>query len=246
MLLFSSSFSLTAAAFVALIQGSVASSIFTSGHGDVAVGFHDGEFEFGYHLAEGNDEAIVDGVVVDDMEFEADELIVSVTEQAMLTASSDPNLLSGTGTEVGDIVYLISQNSTGVDGPILGFDTEELLQPAGVTWSDVEFTVNGFSGPGEFFLFDIGLDGLEFFFSEELSVNSFTFPPDGHDEANWFFTEPGTYEIELTAEATRTEMGVGQDFEATETFTFQVIPEPSSALLLAGSTLGLLLRRRRS
>ena len=57
------------------------------------------------------------------------------------------------------------------------------------------------------------------------------FQAGGHEERNFAFTELGTYDITITAEATRTENGLSQDFNATETFTFQVIPEPSSALL---------------
>ncbi len=39
-------------------SGSATAALFTSGHGDFAVGLHDGEFEFGYHLGEGDDTTV--------------------------------------------------------------------------------------------------------------------------------------------------------------------------------------------
>lgn len=241
----SASTALTATALAALTASASASSIFTGGHGDFAVGFHEGEFEFGYHLGEEGDTAIVDGMVVTDREYEADELIVQVTEQLLVAPGTDANLLNGTGTTVGSLIYLISQDSDGISGPILGVGTEELEQPTGVTWSDVTYTLNSSTGPGLFSLFLTDAGVPTFGISEALAIDSFTFPAGGHDERNWAFTQPGTYELNFTAEATRTDMTGSVPFSATETFTFQVIPEPSSALLLAGSALGLLLRRRR-
>ena len=141
---------------------------------------------------------------------------------------------------------MISQNSPGVISPVVGFDTEELEQPTGVTWSDVTYTFLGAVGPGLFSLFEIDNGVIDFGFSETLGNDTFSFAAGGHEERNFAFTELGTYDITITAEATRTENGVSQDFDATETFTFRVIPEPSSALLLAGATLGLLLLRRRN
>ena len=220
--------------------------IFQTGHGDIAVGFDEGEFEFGWHLGEGEDIAVVDGVVIDDVEFEANELIARVSEVVTVEASAAPALLAGTGAQVGSVIYLISQDSPGVISPVVGLDTEELEQPTGVTWSDVTYTFVGAEGPGLFSLFEVDNGAIDFGFSETLGNNSFTFAAGGHEERNFAFTELGTYDITITAEATRTENGLSQDFNATETFTFRVIPEPSSALLLAGSTLGLLLLRRRN
>ena len=246
-LLTSTSSILTATALVAFAQTSAASALFTSGHGDLAVGFEDGDFEFGFHLGEGNDEAIVDGMVIDDVEFEANELIVQVTEQVLVESDAPADLLNGTGTAAGDIVYLIAQDSSGVTSPVFGLDTEELEQPTGITWSDVTYTLENVDGPGLFSVYRTEDNSFTFNFSEALNEDSFTFSAGGHEEQNWAFTEAGTYEITLTAAATRTEAGVGaQDFSSTEVFTFQVVPEPSSALLLAASSFGLLLRRRRS
>lgn len=241
----STSAALTATALAAMAANASASSIFTGGHGDFAVGFHEGEFEFGYHLGEDSDTAIVDGMVVNDAEFEAGELIVRVTEQLMVAPGTDANLLNGTGATVGSLIYLISQDADGISGPILGIGTEELEQPTGVTWSDVTYTLNSSTGPGLFSLFLNDGGVLNFGISEALAINSFTFPAGGHEERNWVFTQPGTYELNFTAAATRTDITGSVPFSATETFTFQVIPEPSSALLLAGSALGPLLRRRR-
>lgn len=229
----------------ALTSSSFGSALFTEGHGDVAVGFHDGEFEFGYHLGEDQDTAVVDGVVVNDAEFEASEIIVQVTEQLEVSAGADPSLLTGTGATPGSTVFQISQFASGVGSPILGLGTEELEQPTGVSWSDVSYTLNSVTGPGFFSLFLNDSGTFNFALSQADSVLNFTFPAGAHEEYNWVFTEAGTYELNLTASATRTDMTGATPYSATETFTFNVVPEPSSALLLAGSTLGLLLRRRR-
>ncbi len=63
----------------------------------------------------------------------------------------------------------------------------------------------------------------------------------GHDHFNYGFSEQGLWSVELTVSATHTTEGLLTD---TETFTFQVIPEPSTALLGLFGALGLLRRRR--
>ena len=62
-----------------------------------------------------------------------------------------------------------------------------------------------------------------------------------HDHFNYGFSEPGMWEVELSVSA----MLNGTDLLTdTETFSFQVVPEPSTALLGALGALGLLRRRR--
>ena len=227
-------------------SGSAMAALFTSGHGDFAVGLHDGEFEFGYHLGEGDDTATVDGVIVDDAEFEADELEVRVNQSIVVPVGTDQALLNGTGAAEGSTLYLISQDSDGVGSVILGLGTEELEQPAGVTWTDVSYTLNGSTGPGQFSLYFNNGGTFEFGISEAEATNAFTFPAGGHEERNWAFTETGTYVLDFTASATRTDGAGSVPYTANSSFTFVVVPEPSSTLLAVFSAIGFLARRRRS
>jgi surface-anchored protein len=75
-------------------------------------------------------------------------------------------------------------------------------------------------------------------------ADSYTFADltaEDHAHFNWAFTEEGIYD--LTFEISGTHAGDGFK-SATATYTFSVIPEPSSALLGAFGALALLRRRR--
>lgn len=220
-------------------------ALWTAGHGDFSVGFEDGDFEFGWHLGEDDDTATVDGVIVNDAEFESDEIQVVVTNTATTDSGTDQALLNGTGAAQGSDVFFIPQDSDGVSSVIVGVGTEELEQPAGVTWSDVTFTLNGVTGPGEFSVYLNTGNDFEFRISEALGIDSFDFAAGGHEELTWAFTESGTYVTNFTAEAIRTENGLATPFTSTGDFTFVVVPEPSSTLLVGLAAIGLLGRRRR-
>jgi surface-anchored protein len=62
-----------------------------------------------------------------------------------------------------------------------------------------------------------------------------------HAHFGWGFTEEGTYDLTFEISGTH---GVDGFKSATATYSFSVIPEPSSALLGAIGALGLLRRRR--
>ena len=184
-------------------------------------------------------------MIVNDEEFEADELIVQVQQQITVLNTAPQSLKDGTGTVTGDQLYIIPQDADGVSSPILGIGTEELEQPAGTTWSDVTFTLNSSTGPGQFSLYTNDAGTFTFNISEALGTDTFTFAPGGHEEQNWAFTEPGTYVLNFTASATRTVGGTPEIFTSTQDFTFSTVPEPSSALLAGLSALGFLVRRRK-
>ncbi|MGE9292046.1 MAG: choice-of-anchor M domain-containing protein [Puniceicoccales bacterium] len=66
-----------------------------------------------------------------------------------------------------------------------------------------------------------------------------------HMHVNWGFSEAGTYELTFSVSATEAISGDLQS--STATYTFNVVPEPSTWALLAGSAaLGLILLRRRA
>jgi len=66
----------------------------------------------------------------------------------------------------------------------------------------------------------------------------------GHDHFNWGFTEAGNWLVEITASGTHDTLGFMSD---TQTFSFNVVPEPSAYAALFGlAALGLTCARRRS
>lgn len=109
----------------------------------------------------------------------------------------------------------------------------------------VTFTLTGAgaNNPGNFVLFTashaIRLSTTE----DVVGANTFSITA-GHIHYNWGFSAPGTYTFDLKASYTDATFGLLES--ATETFTFNVIPEPSSgALLLAGFAAVLAARRKR-
>jgi len=248
---------LGAFALVALTQSASAASLWTAGHGDFGVGFDpdEGEFEFGWHLGEDGDFAIVDGANVgsaEGSEFEADELVVVVNNQ-LASAPLAQALRDGSGITIGgsDTLHLVDQAANitpALPLHLIGVGTEEL---DATEFGDVTFTLENVVGPGFFSLYTAtSPTNFDFAFSTADGIDAtdtFTFGAGGHSEFSWGFTETGSYEVEVTAQTIRFEGNVGgteQIFTSTETFTFNVIPEPTSTLLIGVSTLGLLRRRR--
>jgi surface-anchored protein len=66
---------------------------------------------------------------------------------------------------------------------------------------------------------------------------------EGHDHYNMTFSEAGTWTINLFASGNHATDGL--QTSGTHSFTFQVAPEPSRALLMGLGLMGLFFRRRR-
>ena len=237
--------------FGSLISPSIA-ALYSADHGDIGIAYEDEgdgpEFFLHYHLGEN---AILDGSPVgnapDGEEFEPGDITTVVPASTQATMGSTTVLNTGTGVADGSPIWILPQgDNPGV--PFLGIAAEELdasLFPGGVTFS--LGSVTSPSGSGHFSLWQqSGISTPEFFFStnspgdttagNELSMNS-----GAHDHFNYGFSEPGMWEVELTVSGTHSTEGLLTD---TETFSFQVVPEPSTALLGALGALGLLRRRR--
>jgi len=125
--------------------------------------------------------------------------------------------------------------------PFIGFSAAELLAPFTGT---VTFTMTGFSytglGTGNFFMFED--DNLFFNSTAGLgNYGSFSVDVGQHSHGEFGFSDAGLYNVTLVASGNNGEPVNGDP----ATFTFNVVPEPSSgALLLAGMVALAGLRRR--
>jgi len=128
--------------------------------------------------------------------------------------------------------------------PFIGFSAEELTAPFTGT---VTFTMTGFSytglGTGNFFMFED--DDLFFDSTAGLgNYGSFSVDVGQHAHGEFGFSDAGLYTITLVASGNNGEPVSGDP----ATFTFDVVPEPSTYALLGlgAGALALLRWRRRS
>jgi surface-anchored protein len=204
----------------------------STGHVDVGVAFEEGAFHLHIH-----DEDT-------DTEFEPDEAILQVGALAhkVRPGGAAYNFLGNPG----DMLWILEQ----VQDPnllFLGIGSEEIadgtLTGDEYTFSLVSVThANG----GHFSLYEVdGFNNPTVMLNSGDGINgadSFVLPTGGHADFNWAFTQEGEYEIAFKVDGLDGVTPVTQ----TATYTFDVVPEPTSALLLATSALALLGRRRRA
>ena len=115
---------------------------------------------------------------------------------------------------------------------------------AGFPAGSVTFTMvdAGPGNPGNFALFNSSSAIRLSATGSEVGTSSFSITT-GHIHYNWGFSAPGTYTFDMKASYTDAVFGALES--AVETYTFNVIPEPTGgALLLTAFSVGLSLRRR--
>lgn len=219
-----------------------AQSIYTSGHGDIGAGYDDVamEFEPHWHLHAG---AVVDG---SPLAADGEYAPVDLNARGQAKRTSPSGLSSIIGVADGDEIYAMGSSAY---QPNLGFGVEE-LDPADWT-GDITLTLTGWTVPGgaAFALYTTNLAGttvVDKVFSTFAPgatdfSNSFTMTPGDHVHFQWGFTHQGNYTFDLTWSGTH--VGDGP-ISTTESFTVQVVPEPSSMALLAGGLAGLIAFRR--
>lgn len=243
------------AALVLCLNGGLraqAASVYSGGHGDLGVEYEDAEpndFHVHAHIGAG---AIVDGVpMVDEEEFHGDDIIIQVPNSANIGRTA--GVLGGSfeafdftgagfnflGTGVGQNLWVLmfdSADASFYGQPFMGLAAEEGFVPS--EWSgSIQFAMTGFSGPGNFSVlsgaFSRRWDTADASFANDV-INV---GPGGHSHFYWAFTEPGLYEVEVTVSGTHNTNGF---VTGTDTFTFQVVPEPSSIAMLAMGAVGLI------
>ena len=162
--------------------------------------------------------------------------------------------------EVGNAAYRSSDGFSadittllGANAWILPVDLEQAanlglieagVAKAGFPAGSVTFTMVGAgpANPGNFALFTAGSSIRLSATGSEVGTSSFSITT-GHIHYNWGFSAPGTYTFDLKASYTDADFGVLES--ATETFTFNVIPEPSSGTLLLIGLVGWVAARKR-
>jgi surface-anchored protein len=205
---------------------------YTTGHGDIGVGYDSLGKAFDPHWHLGEDEEFAPHEV---------EAVVYSTGASPLGLASALGVADG--TEIGVAGSSAHQ-------PNLGFATEE-LDPA--DWDGmITLSLTGWSGPGQFALYTTNMSGtavVDVYFStfnpsSSFGANSFELFPGDHQHFAFGFTAPGYYALELTWTGTHVTDGV---ITTSATFGFDVVPEPASAsLLLLGAAVLVTTRRRRS
>lgn len=151
----------------------------------------------------------------------ADEVVLVGEEAARLELPSDLPPLG----QAGDALWVLPASQQ--EGVLfLGFSGEGL--PSGVFAEPLRFRLLGMEGPGEFFLWQAGLGGLEFFMNTRDGIGSDDVFPQlvgGHSHVDWGFTTSGVYR--LTFDVTTRRVGeVTNLVSAPTTFTFHVLPLP--------------------
>ncbi|MGI9242009.1 MAG: choice-of-anchor M domain-containing protein [Verrucomicrobiales bacterium] len=227
-----------------------AANLFTAEHGDVfAVGYEGGELEPHVHIEGG----FVNGVFVDDDEYEPDDIVTVVPQSSFDYISGVGGRPAGSewdpiGVASGAGFYFLPQVDGGPGGadalgaPFAGIGTEEL--DAGDWSTPISIQLVSVSGPGNFSFWQDGFSPA-FFMSSADGIDGsdvYTQPAGGHDHANWGFSELGSYDITVRVSGTH---AVDGPKSADATYSFAVVPEPSVGLfaLLGGSLL--VFRRRR-
>lgn len=225
-------------------------AVISSGHVDViGIGWVDEGSGFALephsHAEAG---AIVDGSPLGaDTEFEAGDLIIQIpgTTETTRLASSQWDAM---GIAAGQSYWYLPSSPTLADSfgaPFAGIGTEE-LDP--LDWStDISITLIAMSGPAgaHFSMATLNLIGNPTFFMSTADgisgADVWSQPAGDHRHVNWYFTQLGNYD--LTFEITATHATDGPQ-SATATYSFSVVPEPTTALLAGLGALGLLRRRR--
>ena len=235
--------SLAALVGLSLTSTYATAATLTSGHVDfIGIGYVAGELEPHSHAHEG---AVVDGSPLGaDTEFEVGDLTVQtyLTTTRLAGSAWDP-----VGVGSGQSFWTLTETET-AGQPFVGIGAEE-LNPAdwdgAITITLTDASGSGILAGGKFSLWQGSLTPNFFMSTNDGISGADVFSMDlnegDHAHFGWGFTEEGIYD--LTFEIAGTHVGDNAK-TATATYSFSVIPEPSSALLGAFGALALLRRRR--
>lgn len=209
----------------------------SSGHVDVGIAFAGNAWDLHVHDGENN------------VEYEPNDALLVVTPLAMtlVPAGAQWNFLGNAG----DTIWQLPKSE--IEGVVfLGLGTEEIASGLFVG-NQINLTLTGWSGPGNFALFDVDefgdLSNLWMSTQDGLSgADNVSLATGGHAHYLWAFTAPGDYTLTFTAGGTLVEDSLATS-SGPVNYQFQVqpVPEPGAATLLGlGGLTMLFLRRPRS
>jgi surface-anchored protein len=208
-----------------------AATTLSSGHADV--------FEVEYEQVGTSQPTLHLGVHTDTAHFEPADVILEVGAAALTpTTALSPGLI----TLLGESAYILPVDLELASN--LGL-LEAGVGRAGFPDSGaLTFTLvaAGSNNPGNFALFTASNSIRLSTTGSTVGANSFSIVS-SHIHYNWGFSAPGTYTFDLKASYTDAAFGLLES--NTETYTFNVIPEPTSgALLLTAMAVAAATRRR--
>lgn len=217
------------------IQPSTAVTTLSSGHVDIFEVHYDSAVdpvEFALHVHDHDTGA----------HFEPADVILQVNENTLFGSPAGLSSVLGASayilpsTQEADMLY----GGVSAEGPIGVFQNNRFsirMISAGLG-NPGNFVMYRFSGGGAL---QVGLQAL----GSSLSVSEFRTPIGGHEHWNWGFSAPGVYTFEFQGVAVKNvDLSVWET--PREIFTFHVIPEPSSGVLLVlgGAVLAAVRRQR--
>jgi surface-anchored protein len=211
---------------LAMISPATAQTIYT-GHWDISAHEHDGHLELSLHNHElGSENPLGSSVISYDF------------------GASSPTSVSVGDSNLG-LLYVSPEDEIAADDsamPFIGFSAEELASPftGTVTFTMTGFTYTG-SGTGNFYLFE----GTSLFWDSRAGVGnygSFSVNVGSHGHGEFGFSDLGLYEITLQASGNDGSPVSGES----ATFRFDVVPEPSTGVLLMAGLATLSAVRRRT
>lgn len=192
-------------------------------------------------------------------EVEPGEAVIVVPNSTYAFASSNGGRPAGSaweqiGVGAGESFWYLPQSNSGqgsaaaLGAPHLGIGGEEITLGA-FDGNSFTLTLTGAVMPegGNFSLWQDDFTPVFYMSTVDgiSAADAFTLDLDNSDHvhANWGFTQAGIYELTFTVSA----YVEGIEQSDTATFTFNVVPEPSTYAALAGAaTLGFVLLRRRT
>ncbi|WP_159961762.1 TIGR03773 family transporter-associated surface protein [Blastococcus haudaquaticus] len=179
-----------------------------------------------FHVTlEGGDLALRlrEDVTGDDVVHDPADVALQVTDAGQIAVPDVPGYeFLG---EPGDTVWMIPE----IQDPAVvwaGWDTETI--PLGALQGDTTtLSLTAARGPGEVHVFDSGPTGEAHIIFDPIDgprSTAFRAGPGNHAHANWTFSAPGTYELDVTAEAVRAD---GASLQAMDTYVVVVGALPS-------------------
>lgn len=208
-----------------------ATTTISSGHADI--------FEVEYEQVGTDKPTLHLGVHTDAGHFEPADVLLEVNNSALTSTAFLP---SGITSILGANAWILPadlQEAANLGILEAGVGKVGFPDNNSVTFSLVGA---GSDNPGNFVLFTVGNAVRLSATGNTVGSSAFSITA-GHIHYNWGFSAPGTYTFDLKASYTDADFGVLES--ATETYTFNVIPEPSSSTLLLIGLVGWVAVRKR-